>query len=135
MSRKGSLGARGRLVWVLEEIGGVFCARPDAELSEGSGWDCDRECIGDSGVNAVYCTELFVEGERLRDAVSSNPRTWRRRQLSHWSSCPFSIFAYPFEHINGFEHELFAAIERTLPGRDQRSQTVGIKRSALTQIL
>lgn len=76
VSINGSLGARGRFVCVLEVIGGVFCARVGVAPSEERGCDCDRECMGDSAVNALYCTELFVEGERLSDAVSSNPRTY-----------------------------------------------------------
>ena len=77
VSKNGSLGARGRLVWVVEAIGGCFCGRVvvGVRSPDGSGCDCDRECMGDKGVNVGYCAELFVEGVRLSDAVSSKART------------------------------------------------------------
>lgn len=53
VSKKGSLGARGRgrFVCVVDAIGGPFCDGI-TEISDGSGWDCDRECIVDSGAKA-----------------------------------------------------------------------------------
>lgn len=83
VSRNGSLGARGRRVWVVEAIGGGFCDRAVGVSSEGSGWDCDRECMGDRGVNeGNVVAELVVEVVRLSDVVSSNARTCAARQLT-----------------------------------------------------
>ena len=50
VSKNGSLGARGRLVWVVEAIGGGLWEREVGVRSDGSGWDWDRECIGDRGM-------------------------------------------------------------------------------------
>ena len=81
LSRKGSLGARGRFVCVVDAIGGTLLDRArggdtetERDTSDGSGDDCDRECIGDNGVNGEYGPVLLSEGERL-DAVSSKART------------------------------------------------------------
>ena len=43
VSKKGSLGALGRFVWVVDAIGGALPARVRAETSAGRGLDWDRE--------------------------------------------------------------------------------------------
>ena len=43
VSKKGSLGALGRLVWVVDAIGGGLFERVRLEPSVGSGCDWDRE--------------------------------------------------------------------------------------------
>lgn len=114
VSRKGSLGARGRRVWVVEAMGGGFCDRVVGVRSEGSGCDCDRECMGDRGVNAgKLLAELVVEGVRLSDVVSSKARTCAARQLTRLRTAGSKT--YPFEYVNSLKHEIFPSGGRQLP--------------------
>ena len=73
VSKKGSLGARGRFVWVVEDIGGTLLDRPFIERSTGRGVDCDRECIGVRAEKGEYGAGLGID--RFDDRTSSKPNT------------------------------------------------------------
>lgn len=73
LSKKGSLGARGRLVCVVEDIGGGLVGFDLTKRSDGRGVDCDRECIGVRGANGEYGAGLFRD--RFDEETSSKPRT------------------------------------------------------------
>lgn len=72
VSKKGSLGALGRLARVFVAIGGEEDSpRWDIRGCDGRGCDCTRECVG-----RVDPSADTLDDREFGDRMSSNPRTW-----------------------------------------------------------